>query len=194
MGKNLYIIGGCNGAGKTTASYTILPEILECREFVNSDEIAYGLSPFNPDGVMLEAGRIMLKRIAELLEREESFSIETTLAARTFVNLSRRAQNKGYHVSLLFFWLNSVDLAIQRVAERVRNGGHNVPEKVIRSRYVSGINNFFNLYANVVDYWTIFDNSESPRRLVASGGRARETKIVEPEIFNQIQSYVQQRN
>jgi len=194
MGKNLYIISGCNGAGKTTASYTILPEILDCREFVNADEIAYGLSPFNPEGVIVEAGRLMLKRVEELLEREESFSIETTLAARTYVKLVRRAQNKGYDVSLLFFWLNSVDLAIRRVAERVRDGGHNVPEDVIRSRYISGIHNLFNLYANEVDYWTIFDNSESPRRLVATGGRQRKTKINEPELFNQIQRYVQQGN
>ena len=194
MGKNLYIIGGCNGAGKTTASYTILPEILDCREFVNADEIAYGLSPFNPEGVAVEAGRLALKRVAELLERDETFSIETTLAARTFVKLVHRAQDKGYNVSLLFFWLNSMDLAIQRVAERVRTGGHNVPEKVIRSRYVSGIHNLFNLYANAVDYWTIFDNSESPRRLIATGGRKRKTKVVETELFNQIQRYVQQGN
>ena len=104
MGKNLYIIGGCNGAGKTTASYTILPEILDCREFVNADEIAYGLSPFNPEGVAVEAGRLALMRVAELLERDETFSIETTLAARTLVKLVRRAQNQGYNVSLLFFW------------------------------------------------------------------------------------------
>jgi predicted ABC-type ATPase len=194
MGKNLYIIGGCNGAGKTTASYTILPEILDCREFVNADEIAYGLSPFNPEGVAVEAGRLALMRVAELLERDETFSIETTLAARTLVKLVRRAQNQGYNVSLLFFWLNSMDLAIQRVAERVRNGGHNVPEKVIRSRYVSGIHNLFNLYANAVDYWTIFDNSESPRRLIATGGRSRKTKVIETELFNQIKKYVQQGN
>lgn len=194
MGKNLYIIGGCNGAGKTTASYTILPEILDCKEFVNADEIAYGLSPFNPEGVIVEAGRLALKRVSDLLERDESFSIETTLAARTLVKTVRRAQDKGYYVSLLFFWLNSIDLAIQRVAERVSNGGHNVPEPTIRSRYVSGIHNFFHLYANAVDYWTVFDNSESPRRLIASGGRARKTKIVEPELFNQIERYVQQRN
>ena len=190
----LFIISGCNGAGKTTASYTILPEILDCREFVNADEIAYGLSPFNPEGVQVEAGRIMLRRVDALLEMGESFSIETTLAARTYARLVRRAQDRGYYVSLLFFWLNSIELAIQRVAERVRNGGHNVPERVIRSRYVSGIHNFFHLYANAVDYWTVFDNSESPRRLIASGGRARKTKIVEPELFNQIERYVQQGN
>ena len=107
MSKNLYIISGCNGAGKTTASYTVLPDILHCKEFVNADEIARGLSPFNPNSVAIEAGRLMLKRIEYLLERNESFSVETTLATKSYINLVRRAQKKGYKVSVLFFWLNS---------------------------------------------------------------------------------------
>ena len=105
MSKNLYIISGCNGAGKTTASYTVLPEILDCREFVNADEIARGLSPFNSESMAIEAGRLMLKRIEELLEKEETFSIETTLATKSYINLVRRAQAKGYSVKVLFFWL-----------------------------------------------------------------------------------------
>ena len=112
MTKNLYIISGCNGAGKTTASFTVLPEVLDCREFVNADEIARGLSPFNPDSVAIEAGRLMLQRIESLLARNESFSIETTLATRSYINLVRRAQSKGYHVKLIFFWLNSPGLAL----------------------------------------------------------------------------------
>ena len=127
MSKNLYIISGCNGAGKTTASYTVLPEILDCREFVNADEIARGLSPFNSESLAIEAGRLMLKRIEELLEKEETFSIETTLATKSYINLVRRAQAKGYSVKVLFFWLNSPELALQRVAERVAKGGHNIP-------------------------------------------------------------------
>lgn len=123
MSKNLYIISGCNGAGKTTASYTVLPEILDCREFVNADEIARGLSPFNSESMAIEAGRLMLKRIEELLEKEETFSIETTLATKSYINLVRRAQAKGYSVKVLFFWLNSPELALQRVAERVAKGG-----------------------------------------------------------------------
>ena len=119
MNKNLYIISGCNGAGKTTASYTVLPEVLDCKEFVNADEIARGLSPFNPESMAIEAGRLMLKRIEELLEKEETFSIETTLATKSYINLVHRAQAKGYTVSVLFFWLRTPDLAIQRVAERV---------------------------------------------------------------------------
>ncbi len=134
MNKNLYIISGCNGAGKTTASYTVLPEILDCREFVNADEIARGLSPFNPESMAIEAGRLMLKRIEELLSRNETFSIETTLATKSYLNLVRRAQSKGYRVNVVFFWLRTSELAVQRVAERVQHGGHNIPEDIIRRR------------------------------------------------------------
>ena len=112
--SKLYIIAGCNGAGKTTASYTVLPEILECREFVNADEIAKGLSPFNPSSVAIESGRLMLKRIGELLSAGVSFSVETTLSTRSYINLIQQAQNQGYSVSLIYFWLNSPELAIVR--------------------------------------------------------------------------------
>ena len=108
MSKNLYIISGCNGAGKTTASYTVLPEVLDCREFVNADEIARGLSPFNPESVAIEAGRLMLQRIEDLLAKNETLSIETTLATKSYINLVRRAQAKGYTVRLLFYWLYCV--------------------------------------------------------------------------------------
>ena len=178
MTKNLYIISGCNGAGKTTASYTVLPEILDCKEFVNADEIARGLSPFNPESVAIEAGRLMLSRIEDLLERDESFSIETTLATKSYINLVHRAQAKGYTVRLLFFWLNSPELALQRIAERVSKGGHNIPEPIARRRYVAGIKNLFNLFIPVVDYWAIFDNSETPRKKIAIGGKDADTEIL----------------
>ena len=141
--SKLYIIAGCNGAGKTTASYTVLPEILECREFVNADEIAKGLSPFNPSSVAIEAGRLMLKRIGELLSAGVSFSVETTLSTRSYINLIQQAQNQGYSVSLIYFWLNSPELAIERVKQRVANGGHDVPAPIIRRRYRSGLENFW---------------------------------------------------
>ena len=190
MSKNLYIISGCNGAGKTTASYTVLPEILDCREFVNADEIARGLSPFNSESMAIEAGRLMLKRIEELLEKEETFSIETTLATKSYINLVRRAQAKGYSVKVLFFWLNSPELALQRVAERVAKGGHNIPEPVVRRRYVAGIRNFFRLFMSEVDYWDIYDNSGYPAIQVASGGKDEETIIKEDSVFIKMKSYV----
>ena len=190
MSKNLYIISGCNGAGKTTASYTVLPEILDCREFVNADEIARGLSPFNSESMAIEAGRLMLKRIEELLEKEETFSIETTLATKSYINLVRRAQAKEYSVKVLFFWLNSPELALQRVAERVAKGGHNIPEPVIRRRYVAGIRNFFRLFMSEVDYWDIYDNSGYPAIQVACGGKDEETIVKVDSVFIKMKSYV----
>ena len=185
MSKNLYIIAGCNGAGKTTASFTILPEIWHCKEFVNADEIARGLSPLNPESVAVQAGRIMLKRIDELLEQGQSFSIETTLATRSYVQLVKRAQTLGYTASLLFFWLNSPEVAIQRVAKRVSEGGHNIPTDVIRRRYQLGLSNFFNLYKDVVDTWTLVDNASNPRQVVAT-----DEEILNVELYRTIESYV----
>ena len=190
MAKNLYIISGCNGAGKTTASYTVLPEILNCREFVNADEIARGLSPFNPGSVAIEAGKLMLQRIEELLKRNETFSIETTLATRSYVNLVKQAQEQGYSVRLLFFWLSTPELAVKRVAERVSKGGHDIPQDIIRRRYVAGINNLFKLFMPIVNYWAIFDNSETPRKKVAIGGKDSQTEIVNIELYNNIKNYV----
>ena len=144
----LYIISGCNGAGKTTASYSVLPDILECREFVNADEIAKGLSPFNPSSVAIQAGRLMLRRIDELMAAQLSFSVETTLSTRSYLSLIRQAQARGYTVSLIYFWLNSPELAIERVKQRVANGGHDIPPQIIRRRYKAGLNNFFKICYN----------------------------------------------
>ena len=190
MSKNLYIISGCNGSGKTTASYTVLPEILNCKEFVNADEIARGLSPFNPESVVIEAGRLMLQRIDFLLEKDTSFSIETTLSTKSYINLVRRAQEKGFSVRILFFWLNSPELAIRRVAERVAKGGHNIPEPIIRRRYTAGLKNLFNLFMDQVDYWDIYDNSDYPRKQIACGGKNAKTIINEDFLFNQLKRYV----
>lgn len=190
MERQLYIIAGCNGAGKTTASYTVLPDILDCREFVNADEIARGLSPFNPEEMAIEAGRLMIKRINELLGKDETFAIETTLATKSYINLVHQAQGKGYVVTLVFFWLRNPELAMQRVAERVRNGGHNIPVPTTRRRYVSGINNLFNLYVPAVDCWVVYDNSVSPRAAIARGGRNAQTIVYNNDLFKQMKSYV----
>ena len=183
---NLYVISGCNGAGKTTASYSVLPDILNCKEFVNADEIAKGLSPFQPDKVAIEAGRIMLNRIKELINHDVDFAFETTLATKSYVRLIREAQSKGYFVTLVYFWLNSPELAVERVRNRVNSGGHNIPEDVIYRRYESGINNLSKLYLPICDYWMIIDNSEPPFQIVAEGVKTENIEINNQIIYNQI--------
>jgi predicted ABC-type ATPase len=165
--KKLYIIAGCNGAGKTTASFTILPEILDCKEFVNADEIAKGLSPFQPEKVSFEAGRIMLNRINELLSDNENFAFETTLSSRSYKTKIAEAKKNGYRVTLLFFWLQNVELAKERVKIRVSEGGHNIEQKIIERRYIRGIKNLFDIYLPIVDGALIFDNSEGKHELLA---------------------------
>jgi predicted ABC-type ATPase len=165
--KHLYIIAGCNGAGKTTASFTILPEILDCKEFVNADEIARGLSPFQPEKVALDAGRIMLQRINELFEGNKNFAFETTLSTKSYKNKILAAKENGYTVTLLFFWLNSIELAKQRVATRVKEGGHYIDAETIERRYIAGIKNLFQIYLPIVDEVLIFDNSDGKNELIA---------------------------
>ena len=171
---------------------TILPKALLVREFVNADEIAKGLSPFNPEGVAIEAGRLMLERIDCLIRRGESFSIETTLATRSYINLVRRAHTEGYQVHLIYFWLKSPELAIQRVAERVAHGGHNIPQDVIIRRYSAGISNLFNLFMNEVDSWMIYDNSDNDRVEIAVGSKEI-SNITNFAKFETIKSYVRKR-
>lgn len=187
--RNLYIIAGCNGAGKTTASVSILPEILECREFVNADEIAKGLSPFNPESVAIEAGRLMLERINVLIEGDKSFSIETTLSTRSYNKLVEKAHSRGFKVQLLFFWLPTPEHAIERVAQRVREGGHNIPVDVIRRRYKAGIENLFNIYMPIVDSWMLIENHSNPRVVVATG-RGNVVDVRNDVLYNMIKSYV----
>jgi len=183
---NLYVISGCNGAGKTTASYSVLPDMLNCKEFVNADEIAKGLSPFQPDNVAIEAGRIMLSRIRELMKNNVDFAFETTLASKSYVKYILEAQARGYMVTLVFFWLNSPELAIERVKTRVISGGHNIPEDIIRRRYNAGINNLSRLYLPISDYWMIIDNSEPPFQIIAEGFKTENIEIYNQIIYNQI--------
>ncbi|MFS2187703.1 zeta toxin family protein [Mucilaginibacter sp. Mucisp84] len=185
---NLYIIAGGNGAGKTTASYTVLPELLNCNEFVNADNIAVGLSPFNPESVAFEAGRIMLQRIDELLNRGVDFAFETTLSTRSYVSLVKRAQQKGYEVTLLFFWLSSPEMAMERVAKRVSKGGHNIPADVIERRYYRGIRNLVSLYIPLCDKWLIANNTDLGPVFVAQSADELKTNIITPDIWETILS------
>lgn len=189
MGR-LYIVAGCNGAGKTTASFTILPEMLSCREFVNADEIAKGLSPFNQGSVSFKAGRLMLGRINELLKSGADFAFETTLATRSYVSFIKQARARGYFTTLIYFWLVSPEQAAQRVAMRVKDGGHDIPADIVYRRYRSGIHNLFDLYIPVCDVWMIFDNTAlGGDNMVALGGLNRECDIYNETIFNKMKSY-----
>lgn len=192
--KNLYIIAGCNGAGKTTASFTILPEILDCKEFVNADEIAKGLSPFQPEKVAFEAGRIMLNRIDELFKNQENFAFETTLATKTYKQKIKFAKENNYNTTLLFFWLRNSDLAKERVKTRVKEGGHNIPSDVIERRYTNGIKNLFHIYLEIVDQVLIFDNSEGKPILIAEKNFGEEIVIHNLEKFNDLKSYHDKRS
>ncbi len=185
--KNIYIIAGCNGAGKTTASYTILPEILNCKEFVNADEIAKGLSPFQPEKVAFESGRIMLERIDVLMNSNESFAFETTLSTKTYKQRLLQAKELGFNIKLLFFWLPSIEMAINRVKIRVSEGGHNIPKDVIARRYKRGIENLFKIYLPLCDSFLILDNEEEPI-VVAKGIINQEIEIIDSIKWNLINS------
>lgn len=159
--KRLFIIAGCNGAGKTTASFNLLPGILHCKEYVNADEIARGISPFQPDLVSFEAGKIMLRRIDDLINDGVDFVFETTLSTRSFYKTTQKAIQFGYSPTLIFFWLESTDLAIKRVKTRVEEGGHDIPVDTIVRRYHRGLRNLFTLYWDVFDLILAYDNSKS---------------------------------
>lgn len=184
---NLYIIAGPNGAGKTTAAYNLLPEVLHCPNFVNADEIARGLSPFAPETVSFQAGRIMLQRIDELLPRKVNFAIETTLSTRSYVQLVRRAQALEYKVHLIFFFLENEEQAIARVAQRVSNGGHDIPEADIRRRFKRGIYNLLNLYMPICDSVLVYNNMKTPAQLVArKKSQADNIDVIESKMWNQL--------
>ena len=179
---SLYIIAGCNGAGKTTASFNVLPHILDCKEFVNADEIAKGLSPFAPGSVAIQAGKLMLQRIETLLAEGISFAIETTLATRSYMTLVKRAQAKGYTVQLLFFWLESPVVACERVARRVKEGGHDIPKRTIYHRYSLGLDNLFGIFMPIVDYWALYDNNLQTTLIADS------ESVIDEKLFNRIEN------
>ena len=181
----MYIISGCNGSGKTTASYMLLPELLDCSEFVNSDEFAKSLAPFHPETAYITASRYMLKKLRYLFARREDFCIETTLATRSLLKMVRTAQDQGYFVTVVYLWLNSPEIAVERVAARVEAGGHDVPPEVIRRRYYTGLEYFFELYAPACDKWMLVDNSTNEFRIVAEGS-AKGTTVKDLATYQQI--------
>lgn len=181
------VIAGPNGAGKSTMAPSLLRDALQVSEFVNADAIAGGLSAFRPDSVAIPAGRAMLERMRHLADTRANFAFETTLASRSFAPWLARLKRRGYHVHVLFLWLEGADLAVDRVAARVRVGGHAVPEVTARRRYVRGLRNFFRLYLPLADSWQMFDNSRAGRpRLVASGSSGHAPQVANPSLWRRI--------
>jgi predicted ABC-type ATPase len=183
---NVYVVAGPNGAGKSTFARLFLPDYADCKEFVNADLIAAGLSPFNPESLAIQAGRLMLARIETLAEARVDFGFETTLAGKSYVSLLRRLKDRGYRIHVFFLWLPSPEMAVARVRERVRSGGHSVPEEVIRRRFVKGLANLFQIYAPVVDAWLIFDNSAGSPRLLCLNLET-DRLILDRKLFDRIE-------
>lgn len=170
MSKKVIIVAGPNGAGKTTFAREYLPREANCPTFINVDLIAAGLSPFEPERVALQASRLMIGEMENFLRLGESFAVETTLAARGYIRRIRLWQSSGYVVKLVFLWLPSVDLALERVAQRVSQGGHKVPDDIVRRRFESGWRNFNAVYKGLVEVWRLFDSSGQVPILVDEGG------------------------
>ncbi len=184
--KNVYIIAGPNGSGKTTFAKTFLPDYASCVNFVNADLIAQGLAPFGPQSMAIKAGKLVLQQIHEFTERSCDFAFETTLSGKSYVGLLKELKSKDYFLHLFFLWIPSSELAIIRIKERVREGGHHVPAQDIRRRFVRGVHNFFHLYEPILDSWFLFDNSQATPRLIAKR-RNDHKEIFNDELFKLVQ-------
>jgi len=185
---HIVVLAGPNGAGKSTTGPALLRDTFGITEFVNADTIAQGLSAFDPEGAAIDAARVMLGRMHELAEERADFAFETTLSSRTFASWLTDLRKAGYQVYVIFLWLPSENLAVERVLARVRMGGHDVPEDVVRRRYRAGLRNFLGLYRPLADSWLLYDNSHvSGPRLVAMGSRTRTTQIEDEAAWREIQ-------
>lgn len=184
---NVIVIAGPNGAGKSSAAPELLSNHLRIMSFVNADVIARGLAGFAPETVNVAAGRIMLARLRELAAERRDFAFETTLASRTFAPWIAALCSSGFEFHLYYLWLDSADLAVERVRRRVESGGHSVPEDAVRRRFVRSAHNFFHLYRPIATSWRVFDNSAEPR-LVAFGGASQPDTIVEAPIWESFRS------
>lgn len=186
----IFIIAGCNGAGKTTAAYTLLPNVFNTSEFINADEIARGINPTNVEAAAFSAGKIMLQKITYLIETKKSFAFETTLSGNNYFEIIKTAKNNGFSVTLLFVYLESFELAMERVALRVLKGGHDIPNNIIERRYLKGLKNL-KKYILIVDEWYILDNSKTEYSIVAKSLKG-EREIVNFDKFKFIYNYGQQ--
>ena len=184
--KNVYIIAGPNGSGKTTFAKLFLPDYVNCPNFVNADLIAQGLAPFEPRNAAIKAGKLVLQQIHEHTRRGVEFAFETTLSGKSFANLFRELKSKGYSLHLFFLWIPSPELAIARIKDRVTEGGHHVPAEDVRRRFGRGIRNFFKLYEPMLESWMLFDNSKTKPLLIAKR-RNDHREVINKELFEKIQ-------
>lgn len=185
INPNLYVIAGPNGAGKTTFAREFLPKYVQCKNFVNADLIAQGLAPFDSQSAEIKAGRILLKQIHELAQRNEDFAFESTLSGKSYLPFLKKLKKKGYLIHLFFLWIPNVELALMRIKKRVEKGGHNIPAKDVRRRFRRSIDNFFRLYRPLLDSWMLFDNSTVPPHLIAKAKYSK-LEIFDKDLFYRI--------
>jgi len=183
--KNLYIIAGSNGSGKTTFARRFLPDYAQCQHFINSDLIAQGLSPFSPQIAAMKAGRLVLERINDLARKGLDFGFETTLAGKSYINRLKDLKKKGYFLHLFFLWIPNVELATARIKDRVSEGGHNVPTHDVRRRFYRGIYNLFQFYKPLLDSWMLLNNSSTMPSLIAKEKKNQLT-VIDKKLFKRI--------
>jgi len=179
------VIAGPNGAGKTTFAKEFLPEYAHCREFLNADMLAAGISPFDPDRAAIAAGRVLLARMKELIRQGRDFGFETTMAGKTYLSIFHKMKARGYCLHLFYLWLPNIELAFARVANRVEKGGHDIPPDVIRRRFDTSRNNLLKSYLPMFDAWMLFDNSTvHPRKIACWDGG--QTQVLDAESYKRI--------
>ena len=183
--KNVYIIAGPNGSGKTTFAKTFLPQYAKCDRFINADLIAAGLSPFSPEQVAIKSGKLVLEQIKEYSESNVDFGFETTMSGVTYIKYCKMLKEKGYSINIFFLWINSAQLAIARVKDRVAEGGHNVPIKDIKRRFERSINKFFNEYRLLADKWILFNNAETIPKIIVRKQNAH-IEVIDKKLFAKI--------
>lgn len=185
VSPNLYIVAGPNGVGKTTFAREFLPNYADCRNFVNADLIAAGLSPFAPEAAGVRAGRLVLEEIERLAKQRADFGFESTLSGRSYLNLIRDLKRREYQVHIFFLFVYGVEVSISRIKDRVIKGGHNVPEADVRRRFDRSIRNFFLEYAALADSWSLFDNSDVPPSRIAFK-KGDELQIIKADTYNRL--------